>query len=116
VDDFLERRTIVKKKLWLALVFGLSLAYLGCTSGRTMVMNVPTEKIKATSSCVVEDQPTVSVPLEVSKMFRDKLENALFVGEQGSTPAFAKGSDLQIQYRFIQFTAGSQFKRWLGGG
>jgi hypothetical protein len=106
----------MRMRLIVALVLGLSLTYLGCTSGRTMVMNVPAEKVKATSMQVVEEQPTVSVPPEISTMFRDKLEAALFVGEEGSPPPFAKGSDIVIQYRFIQFTAGSQFKRWLAGG
>ncbi len=106
----------MRKNLLIVLVLGLSLADLGCTSGRTMVMSVPTEKIKAASVQIVEEQPTVSVPPEVSTMFRDKLEGALFVGEQGATPPFTKGSDLKIHYRFIQFTGGSQFKRWLGGG
>jgi hypothetical protein len=81
-----------------------------------MVMNVPTEPIKVVSMNIVEDQSTVSVPTKVTTMFRDKLEQALFVGEEGSSPPFRKGADLSIHYRFIQFTGGSQFKRWLAGG
>jgi len=81
-----------------------------------MVMNVPTERVKAISAAVVEDQPTVSVPSEVSNLFRDKVESGLFGGDKDSPPAFSKGTDLKIQYRFIQYTGGSQFKRWLAGG
>lgn len=106
----------MRKILLLVVVLGISMMYFGCTSGRTMVMNVPTERLKATSATVVEDQSTVSVPSEVSSMFRDKLEAGLFVGDKESPPAFTKGADLKIQYRFIQFTGGSQFKRWLAGG
>ncbi len=106
----------MRKNQLATLLIGFSIMFIGCTSGRTLVMNVPTERIKAVSANVIEDQATVSVPPEVSNIFRQKLENALFVGEQGSSPAFTKGTDLTIRYRFIQFTAGSQFKRWLAGG
>jgi hypothetical protein len=106
----------MRRNLLIAMILGLSFTYVGCTSGRTMVMNVPAERIKAVSVNVVEDQPTVSVPPEVSTMFRAKLEDSLFVGEQGGTPAFSKGAGLNVHYRFIQFTSGSQFKRWLAGG
>jgi len=106
----------VRKILFLALSFGFALVSVGCTSGRTMVMNVPTERMKGVSMNVVEEQATVSVPPEVANMFRDKLEEELFVGESSSAPPFTKGTDLKIHYRFIQFTAGSQFKRWLAGG
>lgn len=106
----------MKTKIFLAFVLGFALTSVGCTSGRTMVMNIPTERIKAVSINIIEEQATVNVPPEVRNMFRDKLERALFVGEQGSSPPFTKGTDLNIHYRFIQFTAGSQFKRWLAGG
>jgi hypothetical protein len=106
----------MRSKILLALILGFALTSVGCTSGRTMVMNVPTEQMKAVSLNIVEDQATVSVPAKVTNMFRDKLERALFVGQEGSSPPFRKGSDLTIHYRFIQFTAGSQFKRWLLGG
>jgi len=106
----------MRSKILLAFILGFALASVGCTSGRTMVMNVPTERIKAVSVNIVEDPATVSVPAEVTNMFRDKLERALFVGEEGSPPFFTKGANLSIHYRFIQFTAGSRFKRWLAGG
>lgn len=106
----------MKTKGFRALILGLTLISFGCTSGRTLVMNVPTERLKAASANIVEEQATVSIPSEVSTMFRDKLEQALFAGVQGSTPPFIKGSDLGIHYRFIQYTAGSRFKRWLAGG
>jgi hypothetical protein len=106
----------MRSKILLAFILGFALTSVGCTSGRTMVMNVPTERIKAVSVNIMEDQATVSVPAEVTNMFRDKLERTLFVGEEGSSPPFTKGADLSIHYRFIQFTAGSQFKRWLGAG
>jgi hypothetical protein len=106
----------MRSKILLALILGFTLTSVSCTSGRTMVMNVPTERIKAVSVNVVEEPATVSVPPEVRNMFRDKLEEILFVGDQGSSPPFTKGKDLGIYYRFIQFTAGSQFKRWLAGG
>lgn len=106
----------MKTNLLLGLILGFSLTWTGCTSGRTMVMNVPAERMKAVSATVVEDQPTVAVPVEVSSMFRDKLEGGLFGGDKEAPPAFSKGTELKIQYRFIQFTGGSQFKRWLAGG
>ena len=106
----------MRKGLLFAMILGLSFTYAGCTSGRTMVMNVPAARIKAVSVNVIEDQPTVSVPAEVSTMFREKLEGSLFIGEQGGAPAFSKGADLNIHYRFIQFTSGSHLKRWLAGG
>jgi hypothetical protein len=81
-----------------------------------MVLNTPPERIKAASINVVEEKPTVSVPQDVDNMFRDKLEAMLFVKEKDAPAPFAKGNDISIHYRFIQFTAGSQFKRWLAGG
>ncbi|MFO8164071.1 MAG: hypothetical protein R6T98_06010 [Desulfatiglandales bacterium] len=79
-------------------------------------MDIPTERIKAVSATVVEDQPAVRIQYQVSNLFRDKLEHALFMGDKESPPVFTKGSDLKIHYRFIQFTAGSRFLRWLAGG
>jgi hypothetical protein len=81
-----------------------------------MVINPPTNRMNTGSVNVVMDKPTVNVPPEVSNMFRDKMESALFVGEEGTAAPFIKGPDLTIQYRFIQFSTGSRFKRWLGGG
>jgi hypothetical protein len=106
----------MRRQLLLVLICGFALAGIGCSSGRTMVMSVPAEQINVNSLDIVEEQATVSVPSEVSNMFRDKLEEVLFVGEQGSPPPFSKGTDLSIHYRFIQFTAGSKFKRWVAGG
>ncbi len=106
----------MQSKIMKVILVGFGLLIVGCTSGRTMVMNVPAERMKVVSINVIEDQATVSVPPEISNMFRDKLESALFIGEQGTTPPFTKGPGLSIHYRFIQFTAGSQFKRWLAGG
>ena len=106
----------MRNKIIFIMILGLALTYVGCTSGRTIVMNVPSERAKVNTLDIVEDQSTVSVPAEVTNLFREKLEAALFVGEQGSTPPFVKGKDFVIRYRFIQFNAGSQFKRWLGGG
>jgi hypothetical protein len=114
--NFSRKENEMKEKLFLALILGIALASVGCTSGRTMVMNVPAERIKSASMNIVEEQPTVSVPSEVKSMFRDKLETALFGGEPGTSPSFTKGLDLKVSYRFIQFTAGSQFQRWLAGG
>jgi hypothetical protein len=101
----------MRKKLILALILGFTLTTVSCTSSRTMVLNVPKEPIKALSINVMEEQGTVNVPPEVRSMFRDKLEKLLFIGEQDKSPPFTKGSDLHIHYRFIQFTAGSRFKR-----
>ena len=106
----------MRRKLLLVLIIGFTLTSISCTSSRTMVLNVPKEQIKAVSISVMEEQGTVDVPTEVRNMFRDKLEKLLFIGEQDSSPPFTKGSDLHIHYRFIQFTAGSRFKRWLAGG
>ena len=106
----------MRNRMLLALSLGFFLACIGCTSGRTLVMKVPTERIKAVSVNVVEAQHTVSVPPDVTNTFRNKLEDALLVGDQGSLPPFTRGEDLTIRYRFIQFTSGSQFKRWLAGG
>lgn len=106
----------MKKRILIALLLGLSVAYIGCSSGRTLVMNVPSERVKAAALAVNEDQPTVGVPPEVMKMFREKLENTLYVGDEESPPPFKKGTELTIIYRFIQFTPGSQYKRWMTVG
>ncbi len=104
------------RRIVFILILVLVLANFGCTSGRTMVMNSPTDSLKTDSANVVMDKATVDVPSDVSTTFRGKLEGALFVGEQGTPPPFKKGPNLTINYRIIQFTSGSQFKRWLAGG
>lgn len=106
----------MEKGIALSAILVLVLANLGCTSGRTMVMAPPSERLKADSANVVMDTPTVSVPPGVVLAFAAGLDNALFVGEQGKTAPFTKGPKLTLNCRIIQFASGSQFKRWLAGG
>lgn len=106
----------MKNRILTALILGLGVAYLGCSSGRTLVMNIPSERVKVVALAVAEDKPTIGVPPEAMKMFREKLENTLFVGDEESPPPFKKGADLTIRYRFIQYTPGSQFKRIVSVG
>ena len=113
---FINRGMCMGKGIALFAILLLVLASLGCTSGRTMVMAPPSERLKADSANVVMDTPTVSVPPDVMIAFATSLDNALFVGEQGKTAPFTKGPNLTINCRIIQFASGSQFKRWLAGG
>jgi hypothetical protein len=106
----------MKRLVFSVFVLGLAFASVSCTSGRTMVLNTPPEQIKAAALNVVKEKSTVSVPQDVDTMFRDKLEAMLFVKDNDNPSPFTKGNDITIHYRFIQFTAGSQFKRWLAGG
>ena len=76
-----------------------------------MVLKPPEMKLRAVSVNLSEAKSTVSVPAEIKLEFEEKLKEVLF-GEGG----FQEGQDLNIKYRFIQFTPGNQFTRWFWGG
>lgn len=83
----------------------------GCGAGRSLVVQPPETKLRASSVDVSEGKSAVSVPSDIKSAFQQKL--AKFLYEEGS---FQKGSDLKIVYRFIQYDPGNQFTRWFWGG
>lgn len=109
-----------KKRMRKVFCFSLLALFLpvlvGCGAGRTMVLKAPVEKVTTREIGLVEEEPTVNVPREVRDTFHEKLERALFEAKDGKEPPFARGSDLKLRYRFVQFNPGSQFSRWFWGG
>ncbi len=95
----------------LALLTVLALVLAGCGAGRALVIKPPEMKLRAASVDASEGNSPVSVPADVKSTFLEKLNHFLY--EEG---AFQRGSDLKIQYRFIQYDPGSQFVRWFWGG
>lgn len=89
-----------------------SLWFTGCGAGRTMVLAPAETSERFTEAEIIEGQSTVNVPSEANASFHSKLSQLIY-GPGG----FASGpGGLKIQYRFIQFTPGSQFTRWFWGG
>ncbi len=105
----IDKSTNARKHLYFLLI-GL-MFLVGCGAGKTLVMAPPDTKLRVTSVELTEGKSTVNVPDKVKTTFYDKLQKLLY--EDG---AFQKGSDLKLQYRFVQFNPGNQFTRWLWGG
>jgi hypothetical protein len=76
-----------------------------------MIIKPPEASYKAASASFSEGKSPVKVPDEVKQVFEEKLGTFLY-GDGG----FQKGSDLKIEYRFIQFNPGSRFARYMLGG
>jgi hypothetical protein len=91
----------------LAMTFVLA----ACGTGRTMITTAPASRQAAESLAMVEGESTAVVPLEVKAALRKQLEQALY-----DQAKFARGTDLTLRYRFVQFTEGDRFKRWFWGG
>jgi hypothetical protein len=91
-------------------MLGVSFVLAGCGTGKTMVMDAG-ESRKVNSIAVVEGQSTVTVPAEAETTFKNKLDELLF-----TKGGFQHGDEVTLTYRFVQFNAGSRFKRWFTGG
>jgi hypothetical protein len=101
----------IKNFCSITLLMALLLILIGCGAGKTMVTK-PAEMNARTSTVEIsETNSTVNLPDEVRVSFREKLSTLLY--EEGD---FEQGPGLKIEYRFIQFNPGSQFKRWFWGG
>jgi hypothetical protein len=81
-----------------------------CGTARTTIVSAPKAKSVFAAAMFFEGKSPVVVPAEVKAKFVEYLNDYLF--KEGP---FQKGSDLLIQYRFIQYRPGSQFTRWMIG-
>ncbi|SRR5260221_6904663 len=98
----------MKKSL---IILPLMIILTGCTgTGTTMVLNAPTERHIAKTYNLVEGKSTVGCDAEVKKKFEQEVRNGFAQAQM------AQGSDIVIEYRFIQFDEGSQFVRYMAGG
>lgn len=93
------------------IVIGLVLLLEACGTARTLVLEPPKPHARFSGVALVESEPTVSVPPEVTEKFRSVVEKGLY--ENG---AFTRGNDLRIVYVIVSDNPGSQFQRWLWGG
>jgi len=84
-----------------------------CGTARTTVNEPVKQKYTAATATLEELPATITVPDEVRTTLRQQLEKALF---DAKTTGLKPGSDLKVQYRFVQFNAGNQFARWFWGG
>ncbi|MEN8237137.1 MAG: hypothetical protein ABFQ95_06315 [Pseudomonadota bacterium] len=99
------------KKSILVLSMSCLLVLAGCGgSGRTMVLNKPTERHMAKSYNLVEGDSTVDCDVSVKKLFEQEINKGL------ADAHMAKGQDLKIEYRFIQFNEGSRLARYASRG
>lgn len=98
---------------WLLTVLALA---SGCGASRTMVLDLPEEKVVADSIEIVRGESTVQVPEEVVTRFEEELRKNLYEGKEGEEAPFAEGSGLKLEYCFIQYDKGNQFARYMWGG
>lgn len=82
-----------------------------CGSNKTMVLQKPVVHNQIKSIKIISDNANVDLPENYQKIFEDTLETKLYKKQ-----LLAKGSDLSVHYRFIQFDKGNQFSRWFLGG
>jgi hypothetical protein len=87
------------------------LFFVGCGAGKTLVIKPPEAKIKVSSVNFSEGASTVNLPEKFKEIFKQKLTHLLFEESH-----FQKGSDINIEYRFLQYDPGNQFSRWFWGG
>jgi hypothetical protein len=98
---------------WLARI-GLLLACMAlaaCGTSRTTIAAAPQSHQTLNSLTMVEGNSTVAVPEQVKANVRKQLEKALYEKSK-----FARGDELTLRYRYVQFTAGDRFQRWFFGG
>ena len=91
--------------------FSAGLMLAGCGAGTTLVVNPLEEKITVSYLQLFEKAPTIGVPNEVRSTLKEELTKRLY-GEH----AFQVGSDLKLEYGFVQFDPGSRATRWFLGG
>lgn len=93
------------------LILPIAMALSGCMgSGKTTVLDAPTERLAAHTFKLAEGKSTVGADLDIKRQFEQEVKNGL--KESNMT----EGGDLIIEYRFIQFDEGSRFVRYLVGG
>ncbi|HSB05386.1 MAG TPA: DUF4410 domain-containing protein [Thermodesulfobacteriota bacterium] len=106
-----SHRLNVKELGCLFCVCVLIIALTGCGAGKTMVLKPSEDRLHVSSVEISEKDSTVNAPIEAKSSFQEMLTKFLY--ESGG---FQKGSDLKIQYRFVQYSPGSQLTRWFWGG
>src|SRR5690349_7905194 len=94
-----------------SLIVGVALLLSACGTARTIVMDPVKTSTRYARAELVENNPNVKVPAEVTQTFRSAVEKGLY--EKG---AFNRGQDLRVVYTFVSHNPGSQFERWFWGG
>jgi hypothetical protein len=90
----------------------LSTALAASGVGRTLVTDSGTDATQRFDSASIRHtESRVAVPDELRTAFHESM-----LDEFHATDAFAKGSGLQVDYRYISFTSGSRVQRWFSGG
>lgn len=82
-----------------------------CGSNKTVVLQRPVVNGCIQSVNIVRNDANIDLPLSYQKKFEGILKEKLYKKQ-----LLSKGSDLTINYRFIQFDKGNQFSRWFLGG
>ncbi len=94
------------------LVLPVTTLLQGCGSARTVVTDAPAVKSSFAQASVVEESSTVPVPDDAKTLFVERVNRSLF-----DDTTFKQGAGgLRLSYRFVSFSAGSQFERWFWGG
>ena len=106
----------MKRICFTALICMLLGVSVGCGSGRTMVLDVPNQKVEAGAVEIVRGESTVDVPEETLILFEEELRKNLYEAKDGEEAPFVEGSDLKLEYCFIQYNKGDKFARYMWGG
>lgn len=101
----------ITRRLLAMSLMAASLVLTACGTSRTMITAAPQARQAVSALALMEEQSTVTVPDEVKTGLRKQLEAALY-----EKAKFARGEELTVRYRFVQFTAGDRFQRWFWGG
>ena len=86
----------------------------GCGTSRTMVLEPVTLQSKPSQISLIKTKNTVAVSQKSQDYFHEALKHTLY--KKGNLQEGPKGSDLTLEYRFVQFDEGSRMKRYLTGG
>jgi len=93
-----------------AFALALMLVLAGCGTARALVLKPVITPSGFHRVELVESNPTVKVPAEVTARLRTLVEKGLY--EKGT---LARGPDLRILHTFVCHDPGSQFERWFWG-
>ena len=97
-------------KLRLAALLLLAMPIAACSSSNLIVEQAARNPIRAQAVNLVYDNSTVNVSDDAVTYLRDRMENAFHGGD---APAFARGQDVTIRYRFVSFERGSRIARYM---
>lgn len=100
--------SVVSRISLLLVLFTASLA--SCGTGRTMILQAAAREYRVEGFRLQHADSTAAVPTDVIAKFEAG------VRKRTDQAGLSMDGPLLLKYRFIQYSAGSQFQRWFWGG